>query len=318
MRYLLSRFRRLVLVLFAVTFLTFLLVNALPGDIAYELAGGMDASEELVEQIREELGLNQAVIVRYVKWLGAFLVGDWGVSYRTGEPVVEAIFSRLPVSIELMIAAVLMTLLLAIPLGILSAYRAGRSVDRAVAVLGFLSLSIPAFAWAILLILFFALTLGVLPATGYVPITEDLWGNLRAFILPGFAIALADWTGLMRVLRADMIGVLQEDYIAMARAKGLSSIRIMLVHALRPSSFSMTTLLGLQIGGLIGGALIVETIFALPGVGRLLVNAVYTRDFIIVQGVVTFIAVGYVLVNVGVDVVYTLLDPRVRVAGARG
>ena len=182
----------------------------------------------------------------------------------------------------------------------------------------FLSLSMPPFMVAILLIFLFTLYIQVLPATGYAPLSEGLWQNLRYFILPALSFALAEWTVLMRVLRADMIGVLQQDYIAMARAKGLPTLRIILVHALRPSSFSMITILGLQVGSLIGGSIIIESIFALPGVGRLLITAIFTRDFMIIQGCVTFIAVGYVVINFAVDLCYALLDPRVRTARAHG
>lgn len=181
-----------------------------------------------------------------------------------------------------------------------------------------MSLSTPPFMAAIILILLFALYLDLLPATGYVPITEDFWQNVAAFILPGLSIALAEWTVLMRVLRADLITVLQEDYIALARAKGMPTLRILILHALRPACFSTITIIGLQIGNLIGGSIIIESIFALPGVGRLLINAIYARDFLIVQGVVTFIAIGYVVINFTVDVLYLILDPRIRSERAHG
>ncbi len=313
MRYVLKRLRHLLVVLFAVTFLTFLLVNVLPGDVAYDIAG-QDASEEDVQAIRAELGLDRPVPVRYIDWLGGVLTGDWGESFRTGEPVLEAIASRFPVSFELMVLAQVFAILLAIPLGVFSALRANGRFDQVVALASFLFLSVPAFMMAILLIYVFGLWLHWLPVTGYEPLSEGLWANLRNFILPALSFALAEWTVLMRVLRADMIGVLQEDYIAMARAKGVPTWRILLVHAMRPASFSFITLLGLQVGNLIGGSIIIESIFALPGVGRLLVGAIYSRDFIVIQGCVTFIAIAYVVVNFGVDMGYALLDPRVRTA----
>jgi len=317
MRYLLGRLRRLAIVLVAVSLLTFLLINVLPGDIAYDIAG-MDASEAEVQAIRADLGLDRPVMLRYFEWLGDVLTGDWGESYRTGEPVLEAVMSRFPVSLQLMIVAQLFALLLALPLGVLSAYRSGHRLDRTIAVVGFASVSMPAFMMAILLILFFALYLGVLPATGYEPFSEGFWANMKTMILPALSFALAEWTILMRTLRAEMIGVLQEDYIALARAKGLPDWRILFVHALRPSSFSLITLLGLQVGNLIGGSIIIESIFGIPGVGRLLINAIYARDFIIIQGCVMFIAFAYVLANFLVDVAYALLDPRIRVGGAHG
>ena len=317
MRYLLAKGRRLLVVMFAVTLLTFLLVNVLPGDVAYDIAG-QDASEEEVQEIRKDLGLDRPVVERYFKWLGNFLIGNWGASYRTGEPVTEAIFSRFPVSLELMIVAQVFALLLALPAGVLSAYKSGGRVDRFLAVGGFFSISIPPFMGAILLILLFSLYFQILPATGYEPMSAGFWVNIKGFILPGLSIALAEWTVLMRVLRADMISVLQQDYISLARAKGLPTWRILLLHAFRPSSFSMITILGLQIGSLIGGSIIIESIFALPGVGRLLINAIFARDFIIVQGVVTFIAIGYVLINFTVDMLYAVLDPRIKTERAHG
>jgi len=311
MRFLLFRLRRLLIVFFTVTVLTFMLVNVLPGDVAYDIAG-QDASEEEVEAIRKDLGLDRPVYMRYAEWLGNFLVGDWGQSYRTGEPVMEAIFSRFPVSFELMLVGQTMAILLALPMAMLCAWRPNSWLDRTIASGGFMSLSTPPFLAAIVLILLFALYWDLFPATGYVPISENLWQNLSAFILPGLSIALAEWAVLMRVLRADMISVLQEDYIALARAKGMPTWRILLMHALRPASFSTITIIGVQIGNLIGGSIIIEQIFALPGVGRLLINAVYARDFLIVQGVVTFVAFAYVIINFTVDVLYLLLDPRIR------
>ncbi len=317
MRYVLKRVRRLIVVVFAVTLFTFLLVNVLPGDVAYDIAG-QDASEEEVQAIRADLGLDRPVMVRYVEWLGDFLQGDWGRSFRTDEPVVEAILSRFPVSLELMLVAQVFALLLAVPFGIFAAYRAGRTADRAIATAGFMSLSIPSFMAAILLILIVSLNLGWLPTSEYEPLSAGLWANLRAFILPALAIAMAEWVILMRVLRADMIGVLQQDYISLARAKGLPVWHVILRHALKPASFSMITVLGLQIGNLVGGSIIIESIFALPGVGRLLINAIYARDFIVVQGVVVFIAFAYVLVNFTVDLLYAVLDPRVRTERSDG
>ncbi|MCH9673513.1 MAG: ABC transporter permease [Gammaproteobacteria bacterium] len=317
MRYALRRLRHLLIVLFAVTFLTFILVNVLPGDIAYDIAG-QDASEEYVQAIREDLGLNRPVVVRYLSWLAGVLQGDWGASYRTGEPVWEAIITRFPVSFELMVIAQVFAVLLAIPLGILSAVRSNSTSDRVIAVAGFFCFSVPPFMMAIILIYIFGLWLGLLPVTGYEPLSSGLWNNLRSFILPALSFALAEWTALMRVLRADMIGVLQEDYISMARSKGIPTARILWVHAMRPSSFSFITLLGLQVGNLIGGSIIIESIFALPGVGRLLIGAINARDFIVIQGCVTFIALAYVIINFTVDMCYALLDPRVRAARSHG
>ena len=176
----------------------------------------------------------------------------------------------------------------------------------------FASVSMPSFMSGILLIYFFSLNLGWLPATGYEPLSEGLWANLKPMLLPALSLALVEWTILMRTLRAEMISVLQEDYISLARAKGMSNFRILLGHALRPSSFTMLTILGLQVARLLGGTVIIEQIFGIPGIGRLLIHAVFTRDYIVIQGCVTFFALVFVAANFLVDVAYAWLDPRVR------
>jgi peptide/nickel transport system permease protein len=240
------------------------------------------------------------------------LHGDLGRSFRTGETVLAAVTDRLPISLELMVFAEVLALFIAIPLAILCAVRNGSATDRFLTGLAFGKLSLPPFMVAILLIYLFAVSLNLLPATGWIPFAEDPIANLRSFVLPALTLAIAEWPVLMRVLRSDMIATLQEDYIAMARAKGLRPARILLVHALKPSSLTLVTVTGINIGRLIGGTLIVETIFALPGIGRLLVGAIYARDFIILQGAVLFVAVGFVVVNFIVDMLYAVLDPRIR------
>jgi peptide/nickel transport system permease protein len=226
--------------------------------------------------------------------------------------VIHAIAGRLPVSLELLVIAQLGGLLIGVPLAILCAVRPDSTVDRLVSGVAFGMLSVPPFLLAIVLIFIFALRLGILPATAYVPMSQDLVGNLRGMVLPGATLALLEWPAIMRVLRSDLISTLQEDYIAMARAKGLSARRILLVHALKPSSLTLVTVVGLNIGRLIGGAVITESIFALPGVGRLLVESIYTRDFIVLQGGVLFVAVAFVMINFLVDLLYAVLDPRIR------
>lgn len=305
------RLLHLVPVLLAVTLLTFLIASLLPGDLAYTMLGEQ-ATPEKVAALRQQMGLDLPLWQRYLHWLGDVAVGDFGRSFRTGETVLGAVLERLPVSIELMILAQIMALAIGIPLAILCAVRSGGMLDRFLSGVAFGKLSLPSYMVAILLIYLFAVRLNWLPATGYVPFTEDPLGNLRSFLLPALTLAFGEWPVLMRVLRSDMIATLQEDYIAMARAKGLRPARILLVHALKPSSLTLVTVVGINIGRLIGGALIVETIFALPGIGRLLVGAVYARDFIILQGVVLFVAAGFVVVNFIVDMLYAVLDPRIR------
>jgi peptide/nickel transport system permease protein len=301
----------LVPVLIAVSLLTFLIASLLPGDLAYVILGDQ-ATPEKVAALRADMGLDQPIWWRYLSWLGNVLQGDFGRSFRTGQTVLQVVAERLPVSLELMLLAQLGALAIGIPLAIACAVRNGSAFDRFMTGSAFSMLSVPAFLSAILLIYLFAVELRWLPATGYVPFSEDPIGNLRSFVLPALTLALGEWPVLMRVLRSDMIATLQEDYIAMARAKGLKPSRILLVHALKPSSLTLVTVTGINIGRLIGGTVIVESIFALPGIGRLLLGAIFTRDLVILQGVVLFVAIGYVLINFVVDMLYAVLDPRIR------
>ena len=301
----------LVPVLIAVSLLTFLIASLLPGDLAYVILGDQ-ATPEKVEALRQDMGLDQPVWWRYFGWLGHVLQGDFGRSFRTGQTVLQAVAERLPVSFELMLLAEIGALAIGIPLAVACAVKSGSAFDRFMTGSAFGMLSVPTFLSAILLIYLFAVQLHWLPATGYVPFSEDPIGNLRCFVLPALTLALAEWPVLMRVLRSDLIATLQEDFIAMARAKGLKPSRILLLHALKPSSLTLVTVTGINIGRLIGGTVIVEQIFALPGIGRLLVGAITTRDLIILQGVVLVVAFGYVLMNFIVDMLYAVLDPRIR------
>jgi len=298
-------------VLIAVSLLTFLIASLLPGDLAYTILADQ-ATPENVAALRHDMGLDEPIWWRYLAWLGHVIEGDLGRSFRTGQTVLQALAERLPVSFELMLFAQIIALAIGVPLAIVCAARSGGPFDRFMTGTAFAMLSVPAFLSAILLIYLFAVELRWLPATGYVPFTEDPVGNLRFFVLPSLTLALAEWPGIMRILRSDMIATLQEDYITLAKAKGLKSSRILFVHALKPSSLTLITITGINIGRLMGGTVIVETIFALPGIGRLVVGAIGTRDLIILQGTVLCIACGYVLMNFIVDMLYAVIDPRIR------
>ncbi|MBU8875810.1 ABC transporter permease [Reyranella sp. MMS21-HV4-11] len=288
-----------------------MIVNILPGDVAIVILGNL-ATPEDIAGLRADLGLDRPMLVRYFDWLGSALSGDLGRSYRNGEPVVQAILDRLPVSLQLMVMAQVIALGIAIPVALLSVRRPGGIFDRISASAAFGFLAMPNFMLGIVLIYLFSVTFDLLPATGFTPMSEGLWDNFVSMILPSMTLGLIEWTVLMRVLRSDLLTTLKEDFILLARAKGLPPWRVLLQHALRPSSFTLITILGLNIGGLIGGAVIVEQIFALPGVGRLLLGGIFNRDLILVQGTVAFIAVGFVVINFLVDMLYAVLDPRVR------
>lgn len=315
MRHLGRRLAYLLFVMLAVTALTSALGTLLPGDVATAMLGS-DATPENVAALRAKLGLDQALYRQYAHWIAGVFSGDFGESHRTGEPVMQAIRDRLPVTLEIVLAGQVLSLAIGVGLGVLSAARRDSWVDRLVTGGAFATISLPGYLVAIGLIYVFAVWLGWLPAGGYVPFGEDPAGHVRSLVLPVLTLALVEWPVFTRTLRSDMISTLREDYILMARAKGLSSRRILFLHALKPSSLALITIVGLTLGRLVGGALVLEVIFSLPGLGQLIVDAILTRDFITLQGAVVFVTLGFLLVNFAVDLLYGVLDPRIRHASA--
>ena len=319
MRYFGRKLLQLVLILLAVTFLSFLMLNLLPGDTAVAVCG-FGCDEEGIAEVREELGLNDSIPVRYVRWLGDAVTGDLGESALTKQPVWEAIKQRMPVTLELLIYSQVLALGIAIPAGIIAAQRPDGWFDKGSSIVAFILFAIPNFVLALVLVYWFAVKWQIFPATGYTQLTSDLPGsiydNLKDLFLPAVTLAAAEMAVYLRLLRTDMIATLQEDYITMAKAKGMPNRRILLRHAFRPSTFSLVTVAGLNMGRLIGGTLVIEVIFALNGLGSYLVQGIFRRDYIAVQGAVVVIAVGYVLINFLVDMLYAVLDPRVRHARA--
>lgn len=304
----------LLVILLAATALTFFITNVLPGDAAVAILGD-SATPADIASLRTELGLDRNIVVRYVDWLSHALRGDLGKSYRTRENISTMIADRLPVTLELILLTQLIALVFAVPAGILAAYRSRTKVDSALATVSIGLLSTPAFVKGILLIYLMSVLLGWFPASGYKSLSDGLGANLHSLALPAMTLALAEFPVYMRLLRADMISTLQQDYILVARAKGLSVREILLGHALRPSSLSLVTVVGINLGRLVGGAVVIETLFALPGIGQMLVNAVYQHDQFVIQGVVLVIATGFVLINLLVDLMYAVIDPRVRING---
>lgn len=310
------RVAHLLVVLFCVTLFVALLTSMLPGDPVDAISGF--ASPQQKDQLREDLGLNDPVPVQYVHWLGKFVRGDLGNYYSvTGSrPVMDRVKDALPVSLQLMIYAQLLALVIAIPLGVLTAYRAGSRFDRGTNATAFGLLAIPNFALALILAYYVGVRAGWLPVQGYVKPSQDLPEHIRRMAMPTIALAVAQVAVYMRLLRSDMIATLQEDFITMAKAKGISPRRVLWRHALRPSSLTLLTVAGLNVGALIGGAVIVEVIFSLPGIGTLLFQAINARQYVALQSLVAIIAVGYVLINFFVDILYAILDPRIRHARA--
>jgi peptide/nickel transport system permease protein len=312
----LRRLAHLVVVLFCVTLFVALLTAMLPGDPVDAIAGF--ASPEQKDALREDLGLDDPVYVQYGRWIGDFVTGDLGGYYSvTGErPVMDRVRDSLPVSLQLMLYAQVLALVIAIPAGVFTAYRAGSRADKTANATAFGMLAIPNFALALVLAYYVGVQLGWLPVSGYVKPSEDLVEHIRRMALPAISLAVGQVAVYMRLLRSDMIATLQEDFITMAKSKGVSPSRVLWRHALRPSSLTLLTVAGLNVGTLIGGAVIVEVIFSMPGIGTLLYEAIQARQYIALQSLVAIIAVGYVLVNFLVDVLYAVLDPRIRHARA--
>ena len=316
MSMMLRRLIHLLVVLFCVTLFVALLTSMLPGDPVDAIAGF--ATQEQKDALRADLGLDDPVPVQYGRWISDFVRGDLGGYYTvTGErPVMDRVRDSLPVSLQLMVYAQVLALVVAIPAGVISAYRAGSRADKAANATAFGMLAIPNFAIALVLAYYVGVELEWLPVSGYVKPSEDLVEHVRRMILPTVALAAAQVAVYMRLLRSDMIATLQEDFITMAKSKGVSPRRVLWRHALRPSSLTLLTVAGLYVGTLIGGAIFVEVLFSMPGVGTLLFEAINARQYIALQSLVAIIAVGYVLVNFLVDILYAVLDPRIRHARA--
>lgn len=300
---------QLLVVLVAVTMLAFLMINLLPGDTVDVICGPGCTQEDRVA-LRSEMGLDKPIPVRYLDWLSDAARGDLGRSALTNKPVMESIRDRLPVTLQLLVYSQVIALSIAIPGGIIAARRPGGTFDKVSTGFVFLLLGIPQFVVAPLLIFFLAVKIEAFPVIYKKP--DDIIEMLRVLFLPAVSLAVAEMAVYLRLLRTDMIATLQEDYIMMAKAKGLSNSRILLRHAFRPSTFSLVTIIGLNMGRLIGGSLIIEFIFAIPGIGRYAVEGIFKRDYLAVQGAVVIISVGYVIINFAVDLLYAVLDPRIR------
>ncbi|MEO8697285.1 MAG: ABC transporter permease, partial [Acidimicrobiales bacterium] len=306
MKYLLRRLAYLVAILLAVTFTVSALLELLPGDAAVAVAGE-NASPEQVQIVRERLNLDRPLVTRYVDWLSHAARGDLGQSLRNDEKVTHELRLKLPITLEVVILAQLSALAFAFVTACFISVKRNSVADGAATVGSFAFISLPQFVLGVLLIYFFAVKLEWLPVSGFSPIKDGLWNNLQSVALPVFTVAADPAAIYQRLLRHDIGKTLQEDYITMAHAKGLSPTRVLLRHTIRPSLFSTTTLAGIITARMIGGSVIVESLFGLPGLGRLLVEAINARDYVVVQGVVALVAAGYVVINAAVDILYGFL-----------
>ncbi len=317
MHVIVRRIIQLVVVLVVVTFFTSILTAMLPGDPVTTIAPFSSAQDRA--NIREQLHLNDNIVVRYGKWLGNFVTGDMGREYAgtgvRGTDIWGRIKDTLPRSLTLMLYVQILTLLIAVPLGVYTAYRAGSRVDDAANGVAFFLLSVPVYVAATLMLLFLSVQHHVLPSEGWVSLGSNPVEHFKHLAMPVIAITIGQVAVYSRLLRSDMVATLQEDYILMAKSKGVSDGRILWRHALRPSSLTLLTVAGLNVGQLIGGALIVEVIFHLNGLGFAISDAINRRQYIALQDYIAVVAIVYVLVNFAVDALYRVLDPRIR--GAR-
>ena len=310
-RYIVQRLFFIIPVALLVCFLTFMIIHLVPGDPARVLLGA-EATPDTVAALRQQLGLDKPLFAQFGLWFWQLLHGNLGQSIQLQQPVLEAIIQRLPVTTELGISALLFSLVLAFPLGIYSATHRNTWVDWLMNVLTLTSTAVPGFVLGLVLLLFFAVDIRIFPPGGYAPFSEDPAGNIRDLILPMITLGTGTVAVNMRQIRANMIEVLSQDYVRTARAKGLRERKVQYLHALRNAIIPVITVIGLQVGAIIGGAFVVETIFLWPGVGQLAVSSILAKDYPIVQGVVLLSAFSYMGANLLVDICYAMLDPRIR------
>ncbi len=310
--YILKRILWLIPVLFAVSVIVFSIVHLIPGDPATVLLGTEAADPKLLESMRRALGLDQPLHVQYILWLQRIFQGDFGASVTTGRPVLRLILERFPYTVELALYALVLAVILAIPLGTLVAVTHSRTLQLGFQGFTLLGLSVPQFWSGVMFILLFSVHLGWFPIVNFPAFTEDPWGNLRAFFLPALTLALPNAAAIARVVRASVLEVSRQDYVLTARSKGLREQTVVFKHMLKNAMIPIITLIGIIAGYLLGGVIVVEKVFAIPGLGRLGVDAIVQRDYPVLQGTVLFVVVMFVLVNLIVDVLYVFLNPKIR------
>lgn len=309
--YFLKRLLATIPVMGVVALFVFSLLYISPGDPAAVIAGDIATAEDIA-RIRAKLGLDEPYFVRFGTWLWALAHGDLGVSIFTNLPVAQLIGQRIEPTVALTLCTLVVAVLVAVPVGVIAAWRAGTWIDRTVMGFAVLGFSLPVFVFAYLLIMLFSIQLEWLPVQGYVSITEGFWPFLRHMILPSVALGTVYMALIARITRASMLEVLAQDYIRTAQAKGLASHDVLIGHALKNAAVPIVTIIGIGVALLISGVVVTETVFAIPGIGRLTVDAILRRDYPIIQAVTLLFSAAYVLVNLAVDMSYTLLDPRIR------
>ena len=289
----------------------------MPGDAADSMST-MDATAEEVEALRESLGLNDPMYIQYLRWLKNVLKGDFGISFLNGASVTEKIVTRLPVTLELTLLAMLIAVAIALPMGVLSATHRNSTIDAIASFISMIGVAVPHFWLAMMLIIIFSVNLHWLPASGFTPISQGLGKNLIKMIMPAFSVGLGFAATVMRQTRSNMIDVLGTDYISTAKAKGMSKSVVVWKHGVRNALIPVITVIGMQTGRLFGGAIVVETLFGLPGIGTAIVQSIFSRDYQMTMGCVMMVAVIIILINTIVDILYVIIDPRVRTTRKSG
>lgn len=310
--YIVKRLLSLIPVLFVVSIAIFLLVHLTPGDPA-KIILGIDASQEQIVELQEQLGLNLPIYEQYLQWITNIIFhGDFGTSYFMKTPVTELIFDHVRPTLSLAIIAQIITIIIAIPLGIAAANRRGTLADQSIMGVSLLGMSIPSFLLGLILILLFGVKLGWFPTSGYQPLSTGLWNHLKYLILPAISLGTIQAALVARMTRTSMLEVLGSDFIKTARAKGVKNRVIVFKHALRNAFLPILTVIGQTFGLLVAGAVVTETIFNIPGIGQLIIHSVDKRDYAVIQGVVLFVTLSYVFINLIIDLLYGVIDPRVR------
>jgi len=309
--YLVKRILSLIPVLFVVTIVIFMIMHLTPGDPASSILG-LEASQEEIDALNEQLGLNRPILEQYISWVGGLLRGDLGDSIFMRQPVGQAIAEHIGPTLSLAILAQLIAVILAIPFGMLAAYKRGKLTDYSLMALSLVGMAVPSFLLGMLLMLLIGVELRWLPIAGYKPLSSGLWEHLKFLILPGLSLGTIQAALITRMTRAAMLETMSHNYIKTARSKGLNEFRVMLGHVFRNSLMPVLTVLGQSFGTLVTGAVVVESIFNIPGLGQLIINSIERRDYAVIQGVVLIITIIYVGINLVVDLLYGAVDPRVR------
>lgn len=311
LQYMIRRLFSIIPVMFIVSIIVFMIVHLTPGNPAF-LILGEDSSKESIAQLEKQLGLDKPMIIQFFDWIKNIVTGDLGQSVYSSEPVLQIIFDHFGPTFSLMLLSLFFVLIIAIPIAIFVVWKRKTALDPLFISVSLLGVSIPEFWFAMLLVLGFGVAIPIFPVAGYIPITEGVWGWVYHLLLPAFVLAAVEIGLIARMLRDGMLDSVNQDYTRTARAKGVKESRVLMKHVFSNALIPTTTVIGTTVAGLLGGTVIIETMFTIPGIGQLLIDSIHRRDYPVIQGVVLFIAAVYVLVNLLVDLLYAFLDPRIR------